>query len=528
MGSSSSLPVVKERELSCFVGTWNLGNKAPAHMNWIPIEEKHDIYVLGVQEAAFSKEGSKIDLFFEAMLGNIFDTNYVCLGYESLTPRTDSTFKQVNAFKDAVMKGTAKASGIRIVAFMKKSLAEMDHSIHVESYIQTCGRLQGASGNKGAVALVVHIDGARLAFVNNHLNAHMEQLERRIDDYEIISRRLHHAHDTFGDEKQKMTEQDDMEYSVEVMNKNDVVFWFGDVNMRLQPLEDLEQRKEMCDIVLGLIREKKFSELIKHDQLKKLQMRGIMLSGFEEGKIDFVPSFKFNAIKDGSGDGTEKSGLKRVQENPHVYDHQDNQHEKLNYNTKRVPSYCDRILWKKTEGVSIHCTKYTSHKFLQGSDHLPVYGTYKIKMRMLNGKKHQAVSGGFLKMHMTNVELNPHGSPSLLTTKEFKSAPISVTVFHKYSQHNLVLPANSNDDRVWVGDYILESTRSIAEAMAHPVLFLVRDYTKDDEDDVHLRYFGEGMLSLLNLTSRTVNIQLYQGGKPHGSLSAEVFFSVTI
>eukprot|EP00056_Hartaetosiga_gracilis_P014331 m.240291 g.240291 ORF g.240291 m.240291 type:complete len:524 (+) comp14836_c0_seq1:212-1783(+) len=523
MGGSASLPSVKEKDLSLFVGTWNLGNQPPANMDWIPIHEKHDIYVIGVQEAAFSKEGNEIDLHMHRLLERMFEPDYVCLGYESLTPRTDHTFKQVGEFKDAVKKGTAKASGIRIVAFIRRSLAGRDHSVHVQTYIQTCGRLQGASGNKGAVAIMIHIDGVTLSFVNNHLNAHMEQLPRRIEDYQVISRRLHYSHDTFGDEKLKMAEQDDPEYAVEVMNKSDVVFWFGDINMRLQPLEDLDKRSEMHDIVSALVRERKFSELVAFDQLKKQQKKGLVLGGFSEGKLDFVPSFKFNKPEGVA------SGIEEVRDNPDFYANQKSQHDELNYSKKRVPSYCDRILWKSTEGVSVTCKHYTSGKFLQASDHLPVFGTYKLKMRMIKMKRQSSQPvEGFLKLHLTNIALDTHGSSSLLNSDEHMDAPVSITIFHKNAKEVIVLPAQSDRDRAWIGDYMLESSVSIPEAMKHPVLFLVRDYTKSEEDDYEAKFFGEGMLSLLNLTSRSISINLYQGGKPQGVLTADVLFSVAI
>lgn len=79
------------------------------------------------------------------------------------------------------------------------------------------------------------------------------------------------------------------------LNQFHHVFFFGDLNYRLdfgsQKLErspEIEQFDDMID----LITTRKFQHLYKFDQLLKEISENRVLQGFQEGILDFPPSYK--------------------------------------------------------------------------------------------------------------------------------------------------------------------------------------------------------------------------------------------
>merc|ERR1712130_632240 len=119
------------------------------------------------------------------------------------------------------------------------------------------------------------------------------------------------------------------------------VFFFGDLNYRLDFGED-ELRK-----VYALVEQQTWNELLANDQLLKAMEGKNAFDGFRENEIKFPPTYKYTL------------GSSRFCETK-----------------KRIPSYCDRILWKSN--AKINCLRYDSiHKECM-SDHKPVVGLFKM------------------------------------------------------------------------------------------------------------------------------------------------------
>lgn len=66
------------------------------------------------------------------------------------------------------------------------------------------------------------------------------------------------------------------------------VFWFGDLNFRLNNEEELTQTD-----IRTLVQHDKLDELIKHDQLSMIRRQGRAFAQFEERLPAFPPTFKF-------------------------------------------------------------------------------------------------------------------------------------------------------------------------------------------------------------------------------------------
>jgi len=84
------------------------------------------------------------------------------------------------------------------------------------------------------------------------------------------------------------------------------------------------------------------------------------LTQLEEGPLDFDPTYKYDI-------GTNN------------YD---------TSNKKRIPSWCDRILFKKNSNVEI--VKYDRVNYLT-SDHKPIYGIYKVNVKRILAKEKEKI-----------------------------------------------------------------------------------------------------------------------------------------
>ena len=124
------------------------------------------------------------------------------------------------------------------------------------------------------------------------------------------------------------------------MNQYDLVIFSGDLNYRINM--DKEEVKK-------LIASKDIETLLEKDQLySALNKKEIDLDDFYEGRITFMPTYKF---MDGTND----------------YDY-----------TERVPGWTDRILYRANNLSDIMLCKYSCVNEVKTSDHKPVFAIFKI------------------------------------------------------------------------------------------------------------------------------------------------------
>jgi len=144
-----------------------------------------------------------------------------------------------------------------------------------------------------------------------------------------------------------------MDQNHETLNlfEHDKVLWCGDLNYRLNS-ENFEE-------IIEMIQNNKLFELRKLDQLRLERDAGNVFGDFEEGKINFQPTYKFKV-------GT------------HEYDDE----------KKRTPSWCDRILYR---GEQISQVFYTSVGSVTISDHKPVCSLLKIKIKRIDPENKRLV-----------------------------------------------------------------------------------------------------------------------------------------
>ncbi|XP_016988794.1 inositol polyphosphate 5-phosphatase K isoform X2 [Drosophila rhopaloa] len=251
--------------------------------------------------------------------------------------------------------------GILITMF-----AQHKHIPHMQSIESAATRtgLGGLWGNKGAVSIRLSLYGTGVVFVCSHLAAHDEKLKERIEDYNQIV--------------------DNHKYSTQRYHSifdHDVVFWFGDLNFRLSG--DMTAWDVRTDV-----ENMRYAELLELDQLNMLRAKGNAFSLLEEQQPTFAPTFKFN-------EGTNE------------------------YNLKRRPAWCDRILHRVQnndyKGITLSAKQlsYQSHMEYMLSDHKPVSATFNYLVDVVN-------------QTITDEELHEmtHGAASTPTTSNLFNAEL--------------------------------------------------------------------------------------------------------
>ncbi|XP_076912086.1 type I inositol polyphosphate 5-phosphatase 2-like isoform X1 [Bidens hawaiensis] len=200
--------------------------------------------------------------------------------------------------------------------------------------------LMGYMGNKGSVSISMSLYQSRLCFVCSHLTSghKVGDDEKRSANVSEILKRTRFSSILNPDQPQTIP-------------CHDQIFWFGDLNYRINK-PDEEVRK--------LVAMKQWDELLYNDQLCKVLRSGQVFDGWNEGVIDFPPTYKYEVNSD-----------RYVGENP-------KEGEK-----SRTPAWCDRILWLG-KGIKQLCYNRAE---IRMSDHRPVSAVFAIDTEVIDPRK---------------------------------------------------------------------------------------------------------------------------------------------
>ncbi|XP_020852271.1 phosphatidylinositol 4,5-bisphosphate 5-phosphatase A isoform X2 [Phascolarctos cinereus] len=235
-----------------------------------------------------------------------------------------------------VMVSTVRMQGVILLVF-----AKYYHLPFLRDVQTDCTRtgLGGYWGNKGGVSVRLSVFGHMVCFLNCHLPAHMDKAEQRKENF--------------------MTILNMQQFEGPMANgilDHDIVFWFGDLNFRIENY-DLRFVKFAID-------SNQLQKLWEKDQLNMAKGSWPVLKGFQEGPLTFAPTFKFD-VGTNSYDTSAK---------------------------KRKPAWTDRILWKikapsggrspsGRESLRVQVTQhsYRSHMEYTVSDHKPVAALFVLQ-----------------------------------------------------------------------------------------------------------------------------------------------------
>uniref|UniRef100_A0A250Y3V1 Phosphatidylinositol polyphosphate 5-phosphatase type IV n=1 Tax=Castor canadensis TaxID=51338 RepID=A0A250Y3V1_CASCN len=193
---------------------------------------------------------------------------------------------------------------------------------------------------KGALGVSFTFFGTSFLFITSHFTSGDGKVTERLLDYTRTIQALALPRNVPDTNPYRSSAAD-------VTTRFDEVFWFGDFNFRLSG------GRVAVEAILKKDVEVDVQALLQHDQLTREMKKGSIFKGFQEPDIHFLPSYKFDIGKD-TYDSTSK---------------------------QRTPSYTDRVLYKSRQKGDISPLKYSSCPGIKTSDHRPVYGLFRVKVK---------------------------------------------------------------------------------------------------------------------------------------------------
>ncbi|XP_030937887.1 type I inositol polyphosphate 5-phosphatase 12 isoform X2 [Quercus lobata] len=358
------LKYTKRDHVRILVGTWNVGQGRASHdslMSWLGSAISDvGIVVVGLQEVEMGAgflamsaaketvglEGSSVGQWWLDTIGKALDES--------------GTFERM---------GSRQLAGLLISLWVKKDLRPFVGDIDAGAVPCGFGR---AIGNKGGVGLRIRVYDRIVCFVNCHLAAHLEAVNRRNADFDHIYRNmvfsrssnlLNNAAAGVTTSAQVLRAANaaaggNTEEPKPELSEADMVVFLGDFNYRLFGISYDEARDFVSQRCFDWLREK--------DQLRAEMQSGKVFQGMREALIRFPPTYKFE--KHQAGLAGYDSGEK-----------------------KRIPAWCDRIIYRDNRATSatnssLECPvvssilQYEACMDVTDSDHKPVRCIFNVRI----------------------------------------------------------------------------------------------------------------------------------------------------
>lgn len=342
-----------------FLGTWNVNAKGKEGetldewlcADWGPNKEHApDIVAVGFQEI--------VDL--NAV--NVAVENKSLQRSQHWVERIRATLNSPHNTHNDPMRGYTLMMQRYLVGLLVCVFVKTPHKPRVKYvHADTVGvGVMGVLGNKGGVSIRMQFYDSTMCFVCTHLAAHRENVVGRNADFSNVFGKT--SFDIGEEAIREVIRSGSLSQwatgsSAVGVRDHDLVFWLGDLNYRVDESLSTEKVLELAE--KGVLR-----ELQDLDQLNIERAAGRVFDGFEEGPLNFRPTYKYQP-------GTD------------VYEQRPD--KKL-----RAPAWCDRILWMAQEPKHVRQLTYARSE-LNISDHKPVYSTMAITIKDVVQSKREAV-----------------------------------------------------------------------------------------------------------------------------------------
>ncbi|OEU10210.1 DNase I-like protein [Fragilariopsis cylindrus CCMP1102] len=348
------------KQSSIFVGTWNVNAKGKEESlhewicgDWHRHNLQPDIVAVGFQEivdlnAVNVAVGNKTEQRTQYWSDQLLQT---------LNPSHNQQGQPQEPQYALVMQRSLV--GLLVCLFVKVQHRQRCKAVASDS---VGVGVMGMMGNKGGVSVRLQFYDSTICFVCCHLAAHRENIAGRNADYLNVYQKT--SFEIGEDIVRETIRNGSMSQwalgsaSVSIAD-HDVIFWLGDLNYRID--ESMPTEK-----VLELAVSNRLDPLRPLDQLNIERREGRSFQGFEEGALNFVPTYKYQP-------GTD------------IYEQRPE--KKL-----RAPAWCDRILWMaQSDPQHVQQLTYNRSETPNCSDHKPVYSTMRVTVKDVILERREAI-----------------------------------------------------------------------------------------------------------------------------------------
>jgi hypothetical protein len=341
--------------LSIFAATWNVNGKQVSSNDikeWL-LPTQADIYVIGLQEVV------ELNMTTVVLSSSSSDKQASCWTVLLEKALNDGSGSHNEGFSLVIEKHMV---GICCFVFVRQKLLANVSDVR---FSKVCTGPFGLLGNKGGIVVRMKYIDSPMCFLFTHFHAKRSHIEARNADFRAIHRTTNFTPHQLPYPTKNPTRTNSSDLYREIyqdiqltVDMHDHIIWVGDLNYRIT--EDLEVLE-----VFELVDAGEWKTLRDKDQLNLERCKGTVFKGFEEGVVNFPPTYKYKpntTIYAGRpGDGGKKI---------------------------RGPAWCDRILWKSRKKESCKLITYTSTEVVP-SDHRPVSALFKCEIRVVQDEKLQ-------------------------------------------------------------------------------------------------------------------------------------------
>ncbi|KAK2763206.1 hypothetical protein FQN54_009842 [Arachnomyces sp. PD_36] len=345
------------REIKASIITWNAGAAIPSSLrdssflsDAIHPESPPDILVFGFQELV-DLEDKKItakSLLKSSKKKDKDEKEHMSRQYRVWKDHLVTSVNDLMPHDQPyTLLHTAHLVGLFTCILVKQKEKDRIRNAHATEVKRGMG---GLHGNKGALIFRFVIDDSSLCFINCHLAAGQTHTAHRNNDIAAIL-----ESETLPVERNMTTRTDHFVGGGDgtMVLDHEICIINGDLNYRIDSIPR--------NTVIEAVKARNLPKLLDRDQLLASRRKnpGFRLRSFIEAPITFAPTYKYNVGTD-EYDTSEK---------------------------RRAPAWCDRILYR---GVGrIKQLEYRRHE-IQVSDHRPVSGTFKLRVKTITPKKRMA------------------------------------------------------------------------------------------------------------------------------------------
>ncbi|WWD18987.1 hypothetical protein CI109_103444 [Kwoniella shandongensis] len=342
------------RDINVLVCSWNIDSAKPTELSGSEANSRFleeclrsvdspDIIVFGFQEViplTDKKLSAKTLLFGGKNKDSASTADKISPAYRQWSDKLQQAVRMAASPDFPYVKIHSESLvGLFTCIFVKSNQKDSLRDLDITTVKRGIG---GIYGNKGAIVSRMIMDDTSLCFINVHLAAGQSQKSSRNADLAGIM-----------EDKAIFPPSEEVPFvhggDGTAILDHEMVILNGDLNYRI------DQRREN---VISSITAGELSYLLEHDQLRK-EMRSnhaFRLRSFEEAPIEFAPTYKYDP-------GT------------HEYDSSEK---------RRIPAWCDRILYKKSDRIrSLNYRRYEPTV----SDHKPISAGYTITLKAVDNLK---------------------------------------------------------------------------------------------------------------------------------------------